>query len=80
MRDTALYTVLATLLLATSCATLRLQTISDSRLPSVQLSRFDDVHSLSALMDNRKEGLRRKTEPPARLEMGHSWSETRPSA
>jgi hypothetical protein len=67
MRNTALSTVLATLLLATSCATLRLQTISDSRLPSVQLSRFDDIHSLSALMNNRKEGVRPNTEPPSKL-------------
>ena len=67
MRNAALYTVLATLLLTTSCAEIRLQTISDSRLPSVQLSRFDDAHSLSALIDNRKEGLRRNTEPPSKL-------------
>lgn len=56
----ALSMVAGSLLLLGSCATLRLQTLADNRLPAVRISIANDDPSLSALMSDRAGDLRLK--------------------
>jgi hypothetical protein len=54
----------ASILLLDSCATLRLQTLTDNRLPSVRISIAGDDRSLAVLMTDRKADLRLKKQSP----------------
>jgi len=57
----------ASILLLDSCATLRLQTLTDKRLPSVRISIAGDDRSLAELMTDRKADLRLKKQSPGTI-------------